>query len=373
MLFLIQIGALGIVTITSLILLILGKKFNFRNRQTIQESINKDSMQGVVIFIKKVIILTFVIEGIGALCLLYSTVKISNNFALGLFNAIFLSVASFCNAGFDTLGSNSELFASLTPFANNVLLLLPITLLIIVGGIGFVVLLDGWKNKKIKQHTKIVLIITSILLLIGFVLFLIAEWNNPKTLGNMTLGEKIINAFFQSTTSRTAGFSTIDQSSLTPISRITTIILMFIGASPNSTGGGIKTTTFFILLLFLLHKPNNDGAVNFSGRKISNNILIKTVKITIYTIFSIVIAISIINIIEPSISLESIIFECISAVSTTGLSMGITPMLSITSKLILITLMFFGRIGLTTLALIISTKNIENDKIEYPNTDIIVG
>ncbi|MBE5734941.1 MAG: hypothetical protein E7361_00600 [Clostridiales bacterium] len=374
LLLLIQIGGLGIITITSLIFLILGKKINLKNRLTIQESINKDTMQGVVKFIKKIIIITFIIEGIGALCLLYSCITITDNFWTGLFNAIFLAVSSFCNAGFDIIGSPDNIFASLTPFATNVLLLLPIIMLIVVGGIGFVVLIDGWKSKKIKQHSAVVLIITTILLLLGFIIFLICEWNNPATLGNMSFGEKILNAFFQSTTSRTAGFATLDQASLTKGSKITTMILMFIGASPNSTAGGIKTTTLFILLLFLFRRTNNNGDIHFAGRKISNNIISKALKITLYAMLFLFIAVITIRIIEPSsIGLEEIIFECISALSTTGLSLGITPILTGASKIILTILMFMGRIALTTLALAISTKNTEYDKIEFPNTDIIVG
>ena len=374
LLLLIQFGGLGIVAITSLIFLILGKKINLTNRLTIKESLNKDTMQGVVKFIKKVLIITFTIEAIGALCLLYSTVSISGNFWIGLFNAIFLSVASFCNAGFDTLGTHDNTFASLTPFAHDVLILLPIMFLIILGGIGFVVLIDGAQNGRLKQHTKVVFTITGALILVGFASFILFEWNNPNTIGNMTTWDKLLNAMFQSITSRTAGFATIDQASLTSGSKIITIFLMFIGASPNSTAGGIKTTTLFIFLLFLFRRTNSNGNINFHGKKISNNILIKSVKIVAFAILFLLIAICTIRLIEPSTtSLESIIFECTSALSTTGLSMGITSTLSNLSKVIITILMFTGRIALTTIALTISTKSIENDNIEYTNTDIIVG
>ena len=373
-LLLIQIGGLGIVAITSLIFLILGKKINFRSRLTIKESLNKDTLQGVVKFIKKLIIITFIIEGIGAILLLYSTTTYFGNFGEGLFSAIFLAVSSFCNAGFDVLGSDKAQFLSLNNFSSNVLMLLPIMMLIILGGIGFIVLIEGRKNYKIKQHIKIVLWATGILILGGALIFLICEWNNPDTLGNMNFGEKLLNAFFQSITTRTAGFATIDQNSLSPIGKMTTMIWMFIGGSPNSTAGGLKTTTIFIILLFLFKPANDKNDITFHGKKISCRILMKAIKLLLYTIITLIIGISLIRFFEPNISLGNIIFECISAISTVGLTTGITPTLSIGSKLVLCALMYIGRVGILTIALFISSKQSDTtSKIEYPNTDIIVG
>jgi len=372
-LLLIQIGGLGIVALTSLIFLILGKKINFSSRLTIKESLNKETLQGVVSFIKKVIIITFSIELIGALLLLFSTVSYHGNFTKGLFSAIFLSVSAFCNAGFDILGTEGSLMTSLSAFSQNVLMLLPIIFLIILGGIGFVVLIDGFKNFKIKQHIKVVLWISGILLLGSTIMFLILEWNNPDTIGNMSFGGKLLNALFQSTTTRTAGFSTINQNNLTTSSRILTLLLMFIGGSPTSTAGGIKTTTFFILLLFLFKQPNSNGDITFKGRKISHKVTTKAIKIVLCYAIILVTSIVLIRIIEPSvISLESIIFECISAISTVGLSMGITTSITTATQIILTLLMFAGRIGMTTIALILSSRKNEQ-QIEYTNTDIIIG
>ncbi len=373
-LLLIQIGGLGIVSITSLIFLILGKKINLSNRLTLKESLNRENIQGVVKFIKKVIIITLTIELVGALVLLYSTTTYYNSFAKGLFSAIFLSISSFCNAGIDVFGSDNSLILSLSGFSQNVLMLLPIIFLIILGGIGFVVLIDGFKNFKFKQHTKVVLWTTGVLLVLGTVLFLIFEWNNPNTLGNMPFGYKLLNALFQSTTTRSAGFATLDQSALTPASRILTLVLMFIGGSPNSTAGGIKTTTFFIILLFTFKKSNDNGDITFKERKISNKIITKAIKIFLFAILMLIVSICVIRIIEPSsISLEGIIFECVSALTTVGLSMGITASLTTASQVIITILMFAGRIGLTTFALVVSSKANTTNKIEYTNTDIIIG
>ncbi|MBQ4557796.1 MAG: Trk family potassium uptake protein [Clostridia bacterium] len=370
---LIQLGGLGIIAITSLIFLILGKKINLSSRIAIKESINKDSLQGVVKFIKKSIIITFIIESIGAILLLPSTISHFDNIGLGIFSAIFLAISAFCNAGFDILGKSGQEFLSLNNFSSNILMLLPIIFLIILGGIGFIVLLSNKNDFKTKQHIKLVLWISGILIFGGTILFLIFEWNNPNTLGNMSLGEKIINALFQSVTTRTAGFASINQANLTTGSRILTILLMFIGGSPNSTAGGLKTTTLFILLLFMFRSANENNDIEFKGKKISNKLLIKAVKVTLYTLFSLTLSICLISLFEPLIPLNSIIFECVSAISTVGLTMGITPHLAIGSKLILTILMFVGRIGLATIALTITSKQAKNTNIEYPNTDIIVG
>jgi len=372
---LIQIGGLGIVALTSLIFLLLKKKINFNNRMLLKESLNRDTMQGVVLFIKKVIILTFIIEGIGALSLLYSTITYFANFWKGLFVAVFTSISCFCNAGFDIFGTEITQFMSLNPFAGNVLMQLPIMLLIVCGGIGFVVLIDGFKNFRTNQNSKVILFVTAILILSGAVIIMLAEWNNPLTIGNMSFGEKILNSFFQSVTVRTAGCATFDQSGLTSVGLITTIILMFIGGSPTSMAGGIKTTTIFILFIFLVKRHNQNGSIVFKGRKISSNLIFKAFKIILYSLSTIVFATIVISFIEGNnFSTMSIVYECVSAISTVGLSMGITPYLSIASKLIIVACMFIGRVGMTTIILAISSKNEYNiDQVEFTNTNIIVG
>lgn len=374
-LLMIQIGGLGIVAVTSLIFLILGKKINLTSRMALKESLNRESIQGVVKFIKRVIIITLIIEGVGALCLLYSTITYMGHFWKGLFSAIFLSVSSFCNAGMDVFGGETGQFLSLSNFAGDVLMLMPIMMLVVLGGIGFVVLIDGYKNFRNNQHVKVVLWVSGLLILGGAILFMIFEWNNPATIGNMSLGEKILNSFFQSVTTRTAGMSTIDQSGLTTGGSILTIVLMFIGGSPTSCAGGIKTTTFFILLLLLFKRTRENGEIVYRGKKISANLINKTFKIILYSMLILLLAIILISAIEGDvISTEAVVYECVSAISTVGLSMGITPILSSASQILLALLMFVGRVGMTTIALAISVRATTiQSNVEYTNTDIIIG
>jgi trk system potassium uptake protein TrkH len=286
---LIQIGGLGIVSITSLFFLILKKKFSFSNRLTLKESLNTDTVQGVVGFIKKVTITTFIIEGCGLLALLYSTITFTGSFWKGLFAAMFMSISSFCNAGFDVFGTETSQFMSLNAFASNVLMLLPIMMLIILGGIGFVVLTGGIKNIRTNQHIRVVVIVTLVLIFGGALAFMLAEWNNSMTIGDMSTGEKILNSFFQSVSTRTAGCATFDQGGLTTLGQIITIILMFIGGSPTSIAGGIKTTTLFVLFIFLIKKSNSNGTIVYRDRRFTSTMIFKAVKIVLYSMIVIII------------------------------------------------------------------------------------
>jgi len=375
-LMLIQIGGLGIIAVTSFVFILLRKKINMANRMTIQESLNKETMQGVVKFIKKTILVSLAIEFVGMILLLYSTISYTGNFWTGLYSAIFMSISSFCNAGFDVFGSEMNQFASLYSFASSVTMLLPLMMLIIIGGLGFVVLFDIFEKSHNKQHTRIVLIMTSVLLFGGAVLFMIFEWNNPDTLGPMSTGDKILNGFFQSVTTRTAGMASLDQSVLTSNSKFLTMFLMFIGGAPNSTAGGIKVTTFFILLLFMFRLPNEAGDIRLKDRRVSRKILMKAFRIVIYAVVTLIISILLVNAFDgESIPLECILFECVSALSTVGLSMGITPILSLPSKFVIILLMFVGRVGFATIIMAITNKmaNSKVQDIEFSNTDIVIG
>ncbi len=374
-LLLIQTGGLGIVVITSLVFMLLGKKINFSNRMALKESLNRDTIQGIVAYIKKVILLTLIIEGVGALALLYSTITFTGSFWKGVFSSIFMSVSSFCNAGFDVFGTETAQFLSLNSFASDVLMQLPIMMLIILGGIGFIVLIDGFKNIRTNQHTKVVLIVTSVLIFGGAILIMLVEWNNPATLGNMSTGDKIMNSFFQSISSRTAGCCTINQAGLTTLAQIITMVLMFIGASPTSIAGGIKTTTLFVLIIFLFRKNTSNGSIVFKGRKFSSNIIYKAIKIVLYFCCVILVATILIVAVEGDrFSVISVLFDVVSAISTTGLSMGITPLLSSFSQIVLTLVMFIGRVGMTTIVFALTTKvNNSLEQVEYINTDIIVG
>ena len=376
-LLLIQIGGLGFITLTSLIFLLIGKKIGYEQRVAMQESLSQENNQGIVKFVRNIIIVVFSIEFIGFLCLAPSMIS---NFGWGdgIFKALFLSISAFCNAGFDVLGTYGTEFQNLGVFAENSLVLLPIMFLIVVGGIGFVVLFDvgkrvGRQKKKMSLHSKIVLITTLVLVFGGAIIFAILEWNNPNTIGNMSVWDKIVNSFFQSITPRTAGFTTFDQSKLTQASVVVTDILMFIGGSPASTAGGIKTITFVILLLFVFKTQNSKGDIIVCKKKISQKTVQKALKIFCIAVVLILVSTMAICIFEgPNVTLGAVLYEVISAISTVGLTMGITPTLGGLSKLVLILLMFVGRVGALTFTVALGNKSVSQD-IEYPDSKIIVG
>ena len=376
-LLLIQVGGLGFVTLASFLFLLVGKKINYSTRMALQESLNQENNQGIVKTMQKVLIITFLCEFIGFLMLAPSMISFAGDFGSGVFKALFLAVSAFCNAGFDPFGTLTPEFSNLMPMANNALVLIPTMLLIVFGGIGFIVILDVCRKhrnqKKMMLHTRVVLWMTGILIFLGAGLFMILEWNNPNTIGNMCVGDKILNAFFQSVTTRSAGFTTIDQSALSPVSHIISGFLMFVGGSPVSIAGGIKTTTLFVLLLMLFKNTDNNGNIIYKSKKIKNSLLSKAVRITLIAVMLVVISTISIHLFEGGkFTIGAILYETISSVCTVGLSFGITPLFSVPSKLILVLLMYTGRIGMLTIPLAFKTKD-NIAEIEYVEAKITVG
>ena len=376
-LLLIQVGGLGFVTITTFLFVLVGKKINYSTRMALQESLNQENNQGIIKTMQRVLIITFSCEFVGFLLLAPSMIKFSGNVGSGLFKALFLSVSAFCNAGFDPLGSATPNLSNLISMADNAFVLIPIMLLIVLGGIGFIVILDVFKKdhnqRKLMLHTRVVLWVTGILIFVGAGLFMILEWNNPNTIGNLRTGDKIVNAFFQSITTRTAGFTTIDQSALNPVSQVLSGFLMFVGGSPASIAGGIKTTTLFILLLMLFRNTDKNGNIIYKNKKIKNSLLSKAVRITLIAFMLVIISSISIYLIEGGAhSFGAVVYDTISAVCTVGLSFGITPVLSIPSKLILSALMYTGRIGMLAIPLAFKIKDY-GVEIEYVEAKITVG
>lgn len=375
---LIQIGGLGFVSLTCLIFMLLGKKIDYATRITLQESLNKESTQGVVKMLKKILITVFAVEFVGFLVLAPSMIIFTENFWLGCFKALFLSISAFCNAGFDPLGTLTPEYSNLIFFNNNPFVLIPVMLLIVTGGIGFVVLFDVFnfkrKGQKLAFQTKVVLTVTSILIFGGALFFAIFEWNNPNTIGNMNTFNKILNCFFQAITPRTAGFATIDQGFLTTASMALTDFLMIIGGSPMSVAGGIKTTTLFVLIVMLFRPVLSDGSVNFKQKNISSKLINKSIKLLLAAILLVAVSSFLIVIFETGqLTFSAILFECISGISTAGLSVGITPYLTIPSKLVLTILMFVGRVGMLTVPLLFKTQTKLIGEIEYADSKLIVG
>lgn len=372
-LILIQIGGLGVMTCIAMILLFLKRRISLGERRLLMQSAGSLQISGVVILIRRIIKGTAIIEACGAVLLSFVFCPKMGLFA-GIWNAVFHSVSAFCNAGFDLMGKYCQ-FSSLTSqwLATNPIVCLTISLLIIIGGIGFLVWSDFVKHRfnfsKYEVHSKIALVTTGALLLLGAVLFFIFDYN--YSLAGMSFGQKLLSSLFQAATPRTAGFNTVDLTAMSDAGTTLTMLLMFIGGSPGSTAGGIKTTTFMVLLLGALASARRYGSITIFKRKLDEHTVIQASAIaTVYTIGVIVAAI-LISTMEP-FSMTQIFFEAISAIGTVGLSLGITPTLTIGSKIILMLLMFAGRVGGLSLMLVLAERRI-SVPIERPTVKILIG
>lgn len=374
---LIQTGGLGFMTIATMFSLLTRKKINLRERLLIQESLNQRDLSGLVKLTRYIIVMTLAIEGIGALLL--STIFIPRlGLAKGIWYSIFHSISAFCNAGFDLMSAiTGEQYSSLTYFTNNTLVNFVICGLIILGGIGFPVLLDIINNKKYSKlniHSKIVINTSAILIVIGFLFIFIAEFNNKNTLGSLGIKGKVLSSIFQSVTLRTAGFNTVDLTLLGESTLFLMVILMLIGGSPASTGGGLKTTTIATLFLtvkaFILGKED----IEVYQRRIGAGTIRKSLGIFFVGVSIVLIAILAFTIVNPEFTLIEASFEVVSAFATVGLSIGGSYQLTFLGKLLIITLMFLGRVGSLTIFIALLSRNTKvKSKIRYPEGKIIVG
>ncbi len=374
---LIQTGGLGFMTIATMFSLLTRKKINLRERLLIQESLNQRDLSGLVKLTRYIIVMTLAIEGIGALLL--STIFIPRlGLAKGIWYSIFHSISAFCNAGFDLMSAiTGEQYSSLTYFTNNTLVNFVICGLIILGGIGFPVLLDIINNKKYSKlniHSKIVINTSAILIVIGFLFIFIAEFNNKNTLGSLDVKGKVLSSAFQSVTLRTAGFNTVDLTLLGESTLFLMVILMLIGGSPASTGGGLKTTTIATLFLtvkaFILGKED----IEVYQRRIGAGTIRKSLGIFFVGVSIVLIAILAFTIVNPEFTLIEASFEVVSAFATVGLSIGGSYQLTFLGKLLIITLMFLGRVGSLTIFIALLSRNTKvKSKIRYPEGKIIVG
>ena len=373
---LIQIGGLGFMSFTTLFALILKKKIRLRERLVLQEAMNTFGIQGLVRLMRYILIFTFSIEFMGAL--LYATQFVPQFGVLkGIYYSVFASISAFCNAGFDLMGPIAGKFSSLTSFVDNSLINFVICGLIILGGIGFPVLLDVINNRKYSKlniHSKIVINTTGILIAIGIFFIFINEFNNKGTLGNLNTKEKVLSSIFQSVTLRTAGYNTIDLTLLSESTLFFMVILMLIGASPASTGGGIKTTTIATLFLTVKAFIFEKGDIEVYQRRISDSTVKKSLGLFFIGVFTVLFGILILSIVNPGFTLLESTFEVVSAFATVGLSIGGTPELTSAGKIIIMILMFLGRVGSLTIFVALLSKNSKiKPKIRYPEGKIIVG
>lgn len=368
-LFFIQLGGLGVMTFSSLIFLVIGKKMTFYEKEVLKEERNADNSVEIADFIKKLILIVFIIESVGAVILTIQFMKMMS-ISKAVYFGIFHSISAFCNAGFTLFSNNLENFKS------NVVINVTIGYLIILGGIGFAVITSfiNAVRKNIDRFnltSKMAILMSLILTILGAVLFMGLEYSNSESLGGLNIFQKILVSFFQSITLRTAGFNTISLGSLRNSTILVCCILMFIGASPGSTGGGIKTTTFGVIMFYVIGTIKRKEHVEVFKRRIDWEILNRAIVIFVLAIGYVLIIATCLLIVED-FPPEKVIFEVISAFGTVGLTLGITPDLTSFSKILIIITMFVGRLGPLTFALAFG-ENKKKTISKYPKENILVG
>ncbi len=373
---LIQVGGLGFMMFATMILSMLGLRVSLRGKMLIQESMNAANLKGMVRLARLYGLLALGIECFGAALLSIRFIP-ALGVAKGLWYALFHAVSAFCNAGFDLFGH----FSSLTSFSHDPLVLLTVSLMVILGGMGFAVILETARCREgfgsLSLHARMVLICTAGLLLIGTVFYAAVEWNNPATLAaeNAGFGAKLLNAFFQSVTMRTAGFNSVDLMAMSDGSKLFSCFLMLIGASPASTGGGIKTTTVAAVLLLVVSVIKGDEAINVSGRRIALDIARRALAVMAIALLMLLGGTLLITLFEDGrFSLADILFETSSAVATVGVSSIGSPHLTLASRITLIPMMFLGRVGPLTLATALAQRqDSAKTRVKYPEEKIMIG
>ena len=367
---LIEIGGLGFMSFTTLIAIILGKKITLRERLILQDAMNTFNIQGLVKMVKYVLVFTVSVQFFGAL--LFSTQFVPEyGLGKGAFYSIFHSISAFCNAGFDIFGN----FSSLTSYNSNAVVIMVASALIIIGGLGFTVWSEVYSSKSLKKvslHSKMVILMTIVLVLGGTLLMFLFENNNINTIGNMSFVDKIMNSFFASVTPRTAGFNSIPTDGMTTAGQFLTIILMFIGGSPGSTAGGIKTTTIGILIVTIVCVIKGREDAEVFKRRFSKDLVYKAFTLIFIGVSLVIVVTMLLSYTEKGASFISLFYETVSAFGTAGLTLGLTSELSSIGKVLIIFMMYLGRVGPLTVVLSITRKKI-NSGIKYPEGKILIG
>ena len=376
-LILIQIGGLGVITIMSGLMILLHKKIGIGDRLLLQDAFNLNSLSGLVRFVKKVVGGTFIIEGIGAL--LYMMVFVPRFGAKGVWISVFTSISAFCNAGIDIIAENSLCDYALNPIINIVT-----SSLIILGGIGYIVWWDVLRVLRLRRtkkvrffrdltlHSKIAITATLILILAGAGLIFAFEYNNPQTIKDYTLLEKIEVSLFQSVTTRTAGFATVPQENLTNASAFVCLLLMFIGGSPVGTAGGIKTVTFAVLVASAFASVRNKENTEVLGRQLTKQAVSKAVAVTCMSFIIMFTSTVFLSAVTEANALD-IIYETVSATATVGLTRNFTASLGSIGKFIIIVTMYLGRVGPISLAVAFKRSKDNQNIIRNPIEEISVG
>ncbi len=375
---LIQVGGLGFVTIITFFNIAAGKKLGYRTLKNAAGDFTENSFEGGRRIFVSIIKYSLIFELCGAAVLAIAFVPRYG--AYGIWVSIFMSITAFCNAGFDLMGIEQQ-YSSLTLFQDNPLVLITIALLIIVGGLGFIV----WENflnirsvRKLSLHTRAVLVMTAALVAGGTIFYMLTEWNNPETLKNMNFGEKLLNAFFSSVTARTAGYNSISVEGMTEFSQMGTILLMFVGAAPASTGGGIKVTTLLVLIMTVASYIRNKNDVEIFRHKIDKLAVYRTLVITVLSMLAVALCFSFLYFTMPMEAGDGggavqCLFDAVSAFSTAGLTAGATALSGFAGKCLLIVTMFIGRVGPVSLVLSLVINSAGRKNIVVPDGHIIIG
>ncbi|GFN23158.1 TrkH family potassium uptake protein [Thermanaeromonas sp. C210] len=371
---LIQIGGLGWMSVVTLFALLIRKRISLGERLLIQEALNRENLGGVVALTKRIILTTFVLEGVGALVLSWRFAR-DFGWGRGVYYGVFHAVSAFNNAGFDVLGPVFGPYCSLTPYVQDITINIVISTLLILGGIGFPVIMEvaGFRRRagRLSLHSRMVLLTTLVLIVAGTLILLAIEWDNPNTLGPLSPAGKGMAAYFQAVTPRTAGFNTVSINDLRPASQYVQVILMFIGASPAGTGGGIKTTTFTVLVLAIAAVVRGRQEVEFGGRCIPWHRVIKALVIAALG-FLLVNAVGFILLLTEGKGFLPVLYEVTSAFGTVGLTTGLTPELTPVGRCLLILTMFAGRVGPVSLAMAIWKRQVRVN-IHLPEEQVILG
>ena len=370
---LIQVGGLGFMSAATLFVFLMRRRIGLKQKLIMAQALSVNDMDGIVKLQKTVLIGSFSVEGIGALILLLRFWP-EYGFVKALWWGVFHSISAFCNAGFDIFGCITP-GASLMEFDSDPVVLLTLGALVVIGGLGFLVWQELWgfpKTKRLSVYARLVLWTTGGLLLGGWVLTCLLEWNNPLTLGPMSFGDKLLNGLFQSVTLRTAGFAAIDQGGLTEAGKAMSMVIMLVGGSSGSTAGGLKTVTFLVILLFIWTRIRGRGTVQTCHRTVPQSQILDAM-----TIASIMVVLAVFGGIFVSvtsqISFVDAMYEAVSAIATVGLTAGATGKLSVAAQILIVIYMYFGRVGVLTISLGFLMGDKAQERFRYAETNLLIG
>ena len=372
-LLLIQVGGLGFMTIACLFFFALRRRIGLRQRMVLAQALGSDTYSGIVSLVRNILRGTAAVEGVGALILFFRFLP-EFGFGRALWYGVFHSVSAFCNAGFDVL-ADVDVGGSLCRYATDPVVNFTIMALIIIGGLGFAVWGDIRHHRRFSRlsvYSRLVVIITTVLIFGGAGVFAALEWNNPNTIGDLTVPQKLMAALFQSVTLRTAGFATFDQNALSDVSKAASDLLMLVGGSSGSTAGGVKTATVGVILLSAWSTARGRTSVHVMKRQIPRQAVENASALFILVLLLSGLGAAFLSIADH-VSLENALYETISALCTVGLTTGITSSLGTASQIILIVLMFFGRLGIMTISVGFMAANRAEERVSYAETKIMIG